>query len=212
MQHIKKESVTQPWVKKCPDSYTIRYTENKEPYFLHIKALVGDNCEIGRYTYLHGNVRVTGVQPLKIGNFCSIANNVTFHCGDEHDTSRISSYPFETILGIQLSYSEVQGNGVSIGSDVWIGEGVRILSGSKIGHGVVLGAGCVFKGKAQPYGIYLGNPARLLRKRFDEHTIKILMASCWWDWPLDKIYKNSHFFSMNPSGNIDDIVNINRVS
>jgi acetyltransferase-like isoleucine patch superfamily enzyme len=189
--------MAKPWVEKTPERYDVKRTVEDEPYFVHQVASVPKNATVGRYSYIHGNVRVTGSEPMRIGNFCSIASGVTIHCGDEHDYNRISTYPFQTILGLKVSYEEVLGKGVNIGNDVWIGEGARILSGSTVGNGVVLGAGCLVKGNIQPYGIYGGNPAKLIRMRFSPHKIARLEEICWWNWPIEKITYNVGFLSAN---------------
>ncbi len=187
--------MNKPWIEKIPDRYTTHLAQAGEPYFVHQMADLGNNLKVGRYSYIHGNTRVTGNQSLKIGQFCSIASGVRLHCGDEHDLQHVSTFPFHTILGIELDYHEVRGKGVVIGDDVWIGEGVRVLSGSVIGTGAVVGGGAVVKGVVEPYGVYGGNPVRLIRKRCSPHKIKTLMTIRWWDWSLDKIKQNVDFFN-----------------
>jgi acetyltransferase-like isoleucine patch superfamily enzyme len=186
--------MTKPWIDKTPARYTEHLTSDGEPYFVHEMASLDSNVSVGRYSYIHGNTRVTGSQPMIIGKFCSIASGVRLHCGDEHDLKHVSTFPFSTILGMNLNYAEVRGAGIFIGNDVWIGEGVRILSGASVGHGAVLGAGSIVKGNIESYGIYAGNPARLIRKRFSEHKISVLNELCWWDWSLKEIENNMDFF------------------
>lgn len=195
------------WVSETPKRYLVRYTENYEPIFIHELASIADNTNIGRYTYIHGNTRVTGDKPLVVGAFCSIASGVRFQCGDEHDLSHVSTFPLGVILGMDIDYPEVLGAGISVGNDVWIGEGARILSGSVIGHGVVIGAGALVKGQLSPYTVYAGNPAKLVRKRFSEYKIEIILATKWWDWPLEKILRNKKFFSLNLNDISDESFN-----
>lgn len=71
---------------------------------------------------------------------------------------------------------------VDIGNDVWIAKEAVILSGVKIGDGAVIGAGAVAAKDVPPYAIVVGNPARIVRKRFDEETIQRLLQIKWWDW------------------------------
>jgi acetyltransferase-like isoleucine patch superfamily enzyme len=183
-----------PWIEEIPIRYTAHLTSQGEPYFVHQMADLGNKVQVGRYSYIHGNTRVTGNQSLQIGKFCSIASGVRLHCGDEHDLEHISTFPFNTILGVDLNYHEVRGAGIVIGNDVWIGEGVRILSGAVIGNGSVLGAGGLIKSYVEPYSVYGGNPARLIRKRCSSHKIEMLIKIGWWDWSLDKIKRNKDFF------------------
>ena len=72
----------------------------------------------------------------------------------------------------------------------WIGFGVIILPGVTIGDGAVIGAGSVITKDIPPYGVVVGNPAKLIRKRFTEGEIKRLMKLKWWIWPNDKIRNN----------------------
>lgn len=83
---------------------------------------------------------------------------------------------------------------VVIGNDVWIGEAVFINDGVKIGSGAVIGAHSVVTKDIPPYAIVAGAPAKILRYRFDEETIKHLLESRWWEWPDDKLAKKAEFF------------------
>ena len=64
---------------------------------------------------------------------------------------------------------------------------MRILGGVKIGNGAVIGTGAVVAKNIPPYAIAVGNPARVIKYRFDEETIKKLLAVKWWNWDLKKL-------------------------
>ena len=81
---------------------------------------------------------------------------------------------------------------VVIGNDVWIAEGAVILSGVKIGDGAVIGSQAVVSKDVPPYAVVSGNPARLVKMRFDEDTIKMLLQIQWWNWPTEKIRQHLH--------------------
>ena len=83
---------------------------------------------------------------------------------------------------------------VEIGHDVWIGAGAYVRSGVKIGSGAVIGARAVVTRDVMPYAIVAGNPARLIRSRFDEETVARLLELQWWDWPLEKIREMGAYF------------------
>jgi len=186
-----------PWIISPPENYNVLRNGAGYPYFVHKLATITNLTEVGKYSYIHGKTRFNGTKEIKIGNFCSIANDVRIQVGDEHDYKHISTFPFETILGMDdLSYPDERGDGVIIGNDVWIGEGARILSGAIIGDGVVIGAGCVVRGTLEPYGVYTGNPIAFRRKRCDQNVIEKLQEIKWWDWELEKIQSNSAFFSI----------------
>lgn len=74
-----------------------------------------------------------------------------------------------------------------IGNDVWIGQGARILPGATIGDGVIIAAGAVVAGAVPDYAIVGGNPARVIRMRFDPEIITALVQIAWWDWDIARI-------------------------
>lgn len=127
---------------------------------------------------------------LIIGNFCQIATGVRFIMnGSNHAMDGISTYPFKVI---SKAWEHVDMNVVSkgdtiIGNDVWIGNSVTIMQGVKIGDGAIIGTNSLVTKDVEPYTIVGGNPARLIRKRFDEQTIDFLLQLRWWDWSIEKI-------------------------
>ncbi|MFF7710381.1 DapH/DapD/GlmU-related protein [Pseudomonas sp. NPDC007930] len=126
---------------------------------------------------------------LRIGAYTSIAGDVTILLGGNHRTDWISNYPFPLVFKeakqVQdFSYSK---GDVVIGSDCWIGERATIMSGVTIGHGAVVAAGAVVTKPVAPYAIVGGNPAKVIRWRFDEPLRQRLLASAWWAWPSDEV-------------------------
>jgi acetyltransferase-like isoleucine patch superfamily enzyme len=104
----------------------------------------------------------------------------------------ITTFPFGHIFRDELGGTEVTGhpgtNGdVTIGDDVWIGHGVTIMSGITVGTGAVIAANTHVVKDVPPHGIDGGNPGRLLKRRFDEETIGLLLQLKWWDLPLETI-------------------------
>lgn len=114
--------------------------------------------------------------------------------GGGHRLDWATTFPFPGLKewpeakGIE-GYQPSRGD-VTIGNDVWIGYGVTILSGVTVGDGAVLGAGAVMTRDVEPYAIVAGNPALAIGKRFDEETIRRLLALAWWDWPVEKVRAN----------------------
>lgn len=127
---------------------------------------------------------------LYVGNFSSIAAGVQIILGGNHRMDWVTTYPFpalwQGVAGHISGYCKTKGN-VVIGNDVWIGKGVTILSGVTINDGAVIGAHAVVAKDVPPYAVVVGNPARIVKYRFDEEVIKKLLSIAWWNWPDEKI-------------------------
>jgi acetyltransferase-like isoleucine patch superfamily enzyme len=126
---------------------------------------------------------------LRIGAYCSIADDVHILLGGQHRIDWVSSYPFASYLP---DAAHITGSGgtrgdVEIGSDVWLCSGATILSGVTIGHGAVVACGALVSRDVAPYSVVAGNPARHVRWRFDEDTRKALLETAWWEWPESEI-------------------------
>lgn len=134
-----------------------------------------NKVKVGKYSYGALNVFNDTNNELIIGNYCSIANNTVFIVGGEHYLNHISSFPFKRCV---LKYSSLEafskGN-IVIDDDVWFGYGSIILSGVHIGQGAIIGAGSVVSKDIPPYAIVCGNPAKVVKYRFDEDMIKVLL-------------------------------------
>lgn len=128
---------------------------------------------------------------LIIGKFCQIAKGVEFMMnGANHKMNCVSTYPFY-IMGWEEEappFAELPMKGDTVvGNDVWIGQNVTILPGVNIGDGVIIGANSVVGSNIPPYSIAVGNPAKVIRKRFDEELIGLLEKWKWWDLPFEEI-------------------------
>ena len=146
-----------------------------------------------------------------VGKFCSIANNLSIILGGNHRVDWISTYPFMSFTHNFPNANNIQGHpatkgNVIIGNDVWIGMHVTIMSGVIIGDGAVIGAHSVVAKNIPPYAIAVGNPAKVVKYRFDTNTIEQLMKLQWWNWPIEKIRKNVHLLCNN---NIQNFVELN---
>lgn len=131
---------------------------------------------------------------LIIGKFCSIACGTKFIFNSANHTQKsLSTYPFpiffeEWGLNIQQVASAWDNKGdIVIGNDVWIGYEAVILSGVHIGDGAIIGTRAVVTKDVPPYTVVGGIPAKEIKKRFDDETIKKLQQIKWWNWPFDKI-------------------------
>lgn len=161
-------------------------------YFFMAENPRFEQYEIGAYTYGEPIIEDFGSK-LKIGKFCSIARGVTILLGGEHNVDWNSTYPFNEVFP---ESKHIQGHPASkgdttIGNDVWIGTEAIILSGVKIGDGAVVAARSVVVKDVEPYTIVGGNPAKVIKKRFEDKKIEALQKMTWWDWPIEKIKKNA---------------------
>ena len=145
--------------------------------------------QVGDHSYGAPKLRFASrAAQLTIGRFCSFADGVEIFLGGNHRTDFVTTYPFGALKGRWPGAAALPdpatGHGdVVIGNDVWIGSGAVILSGVSIGDGAVIGTRAVVTRDVPAYGIVAGNPARLIRHRFDEATIAALLAARWWDLP-----------------------------
>ncbi len=171
---------------------------------------------IGDYTYYDDVVDVSNFEKnvlylfdfmqdkLIIGKFCQIATGVRFIMnGANHAMNGFSTYPFKVFGGEwgKKDPMKVFSKGDTIiGNDVWIGNNATIMQGIKIGDGAIIGTNSLVTKDVEPYNIVGGNPAQLIRKRFDDETIALLLALKWWDWDVKKITDNLQIIT---SGNIE---------
>ena len=142
---------------------------------------------------------------LKIGSFCSIAEDVNIFLGGHHRTDWITTFPFPAFCK-PASYIEdyaFSRGDVVIGNDVWLCTNAVILSGVNIGHGAVVAAGAVVTKDVEPYSIVAGNPARCVRYRFEKTERQKLLNLAWWDWPEEMLFKAIPLLC---SGDIEGIV------
>lgn len=168
--------------------------------------------KVGKYTYGHNNIRhiFQGEFPnvnLTIGNFCSIASNLTIYYGHGfHDSKAISTYPFGYVTFGKEKFNFGKTNGdIVIGNDVWIGDNVTIMSGVKVGDGSILGTNSHIIKDVEPYSIVGGNPAKLIKYRFSDETISKLLKIQWWNWDDDRI---SEFQKQLNGYNIEEFIKI----
>jgi virginiamycin A acetyltransferase len=158
------------------------------------------NIEVGDFTYYSGEDFESRVahhyefygDKLIIGKFCQIAADVTFIMnGANHKMNGVSTFPFYILEHWgqgQPSLAELTMKGDTvIGNDVWIGQNATILPGVHIGDGVIIGLNSVVGSNVEPYTVVAGNPAKPVRKRFDEEFIELLLRFRWWDKPAEEI-------------------------
>ena len=179
----------------------VEYQRNKTSYWLN-NYIDDDRITVGEYTYFDVQITFGLWQPedkVVIGKFCSLAKDITIFGGGEHITSRATAFPFVLMFAESPQLVDGQNKGTTIiGNDIWIGLGATIMSGVKIGNGAVIGAKAVVAKDIPDYAIAVGNPARIVRYRFQPQTIERLTKLSWWNWKLAKILANLDLLYQNP--------------
>ncbi len=192
----KKQRTKLQWRKMNPDNYT---NMSNHQAISHV--------HVGKMTYGDINVFCYGKNDgqLYIGNYCSIAADVTFHLSGNHDMSKLMTYPVEAKCYGEEASSLSKGN-IIIDDDVWIGYRATILSGVHIAQGAVVAAGAVVTRNVPPYAIVAGVPAKVLKYRFSEAIIKSLMQIDYSRVSAEFIKKHKRLFMHSVDESIIDSV------
>lgn len=166
---------------------------SQPPFLIH----TGANIVAGTKSYHNGNFVVKGNGKLKIGSYCAIGDGVKIILSNHNFDypsiqysiykENFGGYPYE----LDFNISE-------IGNDVWIGDNVLILPKINIGNGVIVGGGAVVTKNIPDYAIVAGNPAKVIKYRFNDEQIKYLNQIKWWNWTSKEILCNRDFFFKTP--------------
>ena len=202
---------------KKPDPNVIHPIAGYEKEIYVKPTVTNPNIIVGDFTYIADSEfesHVTHFYPwskdkLIIGKFCQIASGVEFMMNDaNHQMNAVSTFPFYTLEGWEMDAPDstdmpFKGDTV-IGNDVWIGQNAVILPGVHIGDGAIIGANSVVGSNVDPYTIVVGNPAKLLRKRFDTELIELLLRFKWWDKSIDEINELIPFLTCSELDKVKD--------
>lgn len=163
--------------------------------------LVGD-ITIGKYTTVgEGGVLFGG--KIDVGNYCQFGPRIGIY-SINHPMNYVTTYVNSNLFDGELK-SLVHSEPVWIGNDVWIGDGALILPGVKIGNGAVIGGGSVVVKDIEPYGIAVGNPARVIKKRLPPDIINLLEAWAWWNFVPDVLEKYKSVFFLDAIEKEDEL-------
>lgn len=157
---------------------------------------ISGNVEIGRHTSINGpNVDIYAkINKVTIGNFCSIARNVSIQ-EFNHNFNNLSTYLISKNILKSSGEEDLSSKGeIIIGNDVWIGAHSVILSGVTIGDGAIIAANTVVTKDVPAFAIIGGNPSKVLKYRFDDLIIEEILKLNWWNWSDDKIKENISLF------------------
>ena len=183
-----------------PNPNTIHPVKNYEKEIYIKPAIKNKNIIVGDFSYIADSDFESHVthfydfngDKLIIGKFCQIAAGVEFVMnGANHQMNAVTTFPFFTLEGWdaeppKLSDMPLKGDTI-IGNDVWIGQNAVILPGVHVGDGAIIGAESVVGSDVASYAIVAGNPAKLIRKRFDNELIELLLNFKWWDKSIAEI-------------------------
>jgi acetyltransferase-like isoleucine patch superfamily enzyme len=152
--------------------------------------------EVGNFTTLSGpNIDFySGEGIVTIGNFCSIARNVSFQV-EAHNHQKLTTYLiFKNVFNEDNDSEVVVPGNINVGNDVWIGSHSIVLGNVNIGNGAVVAANSVVNDDVPPFAIVAGSPARIIKYRFDQETIEKITELGWWNWDLAKLRKKKNLF------------------
>lgn len=155
------------------------------------------NTFINDCTYIAVNTKVAN---STLGKFCSIGPNCLIGPGRHPSSTFVSTHPSFYSTLYQNNFSFVKQKKfeeflpIVIGHDVWIGANSVVMDGIKIGNGCIIGANSIVTKDVPDYAIVGGVPAKIIRYRFNQDIIQKLQKIQWWDWSLNKIKQEAHFF------------------
>ena len=185
---------------KTPNPNTIHPITGYDREIYVKPTIKNPNIIVGDFTYIADSEFESHVthhydwngDKLIIGKFCQIAAGVEFVMnGANHQMNAVSTFPFYTLEGWNMNVPAMadmplKGDTV-IGNDVWIGQNAVILPGVYIGDGAIIGANSVVGSDVAPFSIVIGNPAKELRKRFDDELIELMLKFKWWEKSIEEI-------------------------
>jgi len=147
-----------------------------------------NNCEVGSFTSIAGKVIVGGsAHPVHY-----VSTSPVFLSHKDSVKTKFSRHDFYYIPK------------TTIGNDVWVGEGAYIKAGINIGHGAVIGMGSVVTKDVPAYAIVAGNPAKLVRMRFESEIVDAMLKIKWWDFSDEELARAAHHFT-DPSKFIENM-------
>jgi len=179
------------------------------------KAVTHPNISVGEFSYYSGyyhqhsfegcvrylDKKSKDVDKLIIGKYCSFGSGVVFMmAGNQgHRVDWVSSFPFYFQANIfqAAKNAYIKSKNTHIGNDVWVGSEAMIMSGVNIGTGAVVAARAVVTKDVPPYAIVGGNPAYIIKYRFDDETIKKLLKLQWWHWTEEKVKESMPLICSN---------------
>jgi virginiamycin A acetyltransferase len=167
--------------------------EGGDIYSQTLRRIFRDYYRVDVGLYTHSECFVPGAfdRHTTVGRYCSIAQGVrTMNRNHPLEFKSTHAFFFNPELGL-IREDPINYLPLEIGNDVWIGAKAVILPNvRKIGDGAVIGASAVVNKDVPPYAVVVGNPARVVRFRFPPEVISRLLASRWWEKPIEELDLN----------------------
>jgi virginiamycin A acetyltransferase len=171
-----------------------RFDFYKRGIFVATGTYIGPNVNIGDGTRIN---HVSHIGDCDIGSYCAIGGRLIVRSTDHYTCYLNMQDCFQKKIGSKVSVAGRSKGKVVIGHAVWIGDSVIILPGVTVGNGAVIGAGSVVTKSIPAYAVAVGNPAKVIKYRFDKQKIDVIEKIDWWCWDSAKIKANKFIFDMN---------------
>ncbi len=163
------------------ESSTLKYYSRLKDYTELYNSTLGEYSYISQYSIVNKSI---------IGKFCSIANGCYIGLWEHNiEVSTHSFYLYEHSGNFVKGYKNYDKDNIetTIGNDVWIGANVVIKKGVTISDGAIIGASAMVTKDIPAYAIAVGNPARVIKYRYNKIDIKWLLDIKWWNFSRDKL-------------------------
>ncbi|MCF7513923.1 CatB-related O-acetyltransferase [Pseudoalteromonas sp. L23] len=171
------------FIKKLFLGFKTKASNERENVRVEKGVRLNKKVKIGFYTFIGKDSNI-GDNCSEIGRYCSIGQNSLIG-PNIHPYNRLSTSAifYSSAWGVVSDNEKESLNNrpVTLGSDVWVGAYSIVLPGVKVGHGAIIGANSVVTKDVPDYAIVAGNPAKIIKFRFDEEVIVRLLELCWWD-------------------------------
>lgn len=182
-----------PYTIKKLTNYTFNLKDDQTPFSL--MSIDTDSYIVGAKLESSLNYNIDdGVHNLQIGKYSSLAEGISFLIDVNHDYKKVCTGALTVFQGKDFKGKMKRRGQIIIQNDCWIANSVTIMGGVTVHNGAIIAAGSVITKDVPAYAIVGGNPARIIKYRFDEDQIFKLQKIAWWDWDQEKIKMNAELF------------------
>lgn len=171
----------------------LKYISIKRP-FIAKDSIIYSNMIMDNSSRINGKIVIKGTGNVTIKKYCAIGWDVKILTSNHN--SRCMNLSIALQEKVNAPTFEIAGD-VIIGNNVWIGDSVIILPGVEIGNGAIIGAGSIVTKSVPKYAIVGGNPAKIIRYRFEKNIREYIDSLEWWDWNDEKLKQNKYLFEKN---------------